>query len=260
MAYIDKYGVKFSDDGTILIKCPKDFSGEYLIPDSVRCISKCAFYNCRELTGVTLTNNIFSIGDDAFNSCRLLSSITLPRNIKKIGERAFYNCSSMAEINVVEENKKFCSVDGVLFNKKMTKIIAYPKGKQGQSPRNHIGVYHIPEGVLCIGDYAFARCSVLTRVRFPHSIKQIGECGFWGCNGLKRISLTDDIDSIGARAFSGCSSLKGIIVPEGQKERFVQMGSLKNFAGIIAESDEEINSLLNSQRRRKRKWRVKKVK
>ena len=35
MAYIDKYGVEFSDDRKTLVKCPKVFKGEYIIPNSV---------------------------------------------------------------------------------------------------------------------------------------------------------------------------------------------------------------------------------
>lgn len=43
MAYFDKYGVEFSDDRKTLVRCPKDFEGEYAIPDTVTSVGNSAF-------------------------------------------------------------------------------------------------------------------------------------------------------------------------------------------------------------------------
>ncbi len=43
MAYIDQYGVKFSDDRKALVRCPKNFKGGYVIPDGVTYIRNMAF-------------------------------------------------------------------------------------------------------------------------------------------------------------------------------------------------------------------------
>ena len=45
MAYIDKYGVEFSDDRKTLVKCPQDYQGYYEIPDGVRCIEDFVFHD-----------------------------------------------------------------------------------------------------------------------------------------------------------------------------------------------------------------------
>ena len=38
LIFFDKYGFEYSDDKKTLVRCPKDFEGEYIIPDSVTSI------------------------------------------------------------------------------------------------------------------------------------------------------------------------------------------------------------------------------
>ena len=76
MAYFDKYGVEFSDDGKTLVKCPRDFQGEYIIPNGVTSIEIAAFYGCSGLTSVTIPNSVTSFRDEAFGGCTNLTSIT----------------------------------------------------------------------------------------------------------------------------------------------------------------------------------------
>ena len=72
MAYFDKYGVEFSDDRKILVRCPKDFQGEYVIPDGVTSIADFAFSDCTGLTSVTIPDSVCNIGDLAFDGCESL--------------------------------------------------------------------------------------------------------------------------------------------------------------------------------------------
>lgn len=67
MAYFDKYGVEFSDDRKTLIKCPKNFYGDYIIPDYVIKIGRLAFWSCSGLMNVAIPNSVISIGNGAFH-------------------------------------------------------------------------------------------------------------------------------------------------------------------------------------------------
>ncbi len=78
MAYIDKYGVEFSDDRKTLVRCPKVFKGEYTIPNSVTSIGDGAFFGCTGLISVTIPNSVTSIGFAAFSDCTGLTSIIVP--------------------------------------------------------------------------------------------------------------------------------------------------------------------------------------
>lgn len=100
MAYVDKYGVEFSDDRKTLVNCPRDLKGEYIIPDSVTSIGEDAFCNCTKLISVTIGNSVTNIGDKAFYGCSSLTSVTIPNSITRIGDMAFYNCSRLASVTI----------------------------------------------------------------------------------------------------------------------------------------------------------------
>lgn len=70
------------------------------IPDSVKCISSCAFaYNCG-ITTINITENVLEIGENAFIGCENLESVSFVNNSKlsKIGTCAFANCSRLSQI------------------------------------------------------------------------------------------------------------------------------------------------------------------
>ena len=71
----------------------------------------------------------------------------------------------------------------------------------------------IPDGVLTIGERAFAECEKLTAVTFPESVKRIEKWAFTKCRNLKNVELPDSVTEIGERAFFTCSNLKTVKLP-----------------------------------------------
>ena len=61
MSIKDKYGVSFSHDKKVLEYCPGYFSGEYLIPNSVKRISDSAFCGCENLKSIIIPNSVTRI-------------------------------------------------------------------------------------------------------------------------------------------------------------------------------------------------------
>ena len=176
------------------------------IPDSVTSIEYCAFQGCSSLTSITIPNSVTSIGYNAFYGCSSLTNITIPNSVTSIGDRAFYNCSSLTSINVSENNKNYCSVDGVLFNKDKTELIQYPRKKEGTN-------YKIPNSVTSIGDYTFSKCGSLTSITIPEGVTSIGTGAFYECDSLTSITIPEGVTSIGDEAFEYCSSLTSITIP-----------------------------------------------
>lgn len=86
MAYIDKYGVEFSDDRKTLIYCPEDMQGEYIIPEGVKTIGRRAFASCVNLFSIDLGDDVEEIEDEAFKYCKNLRKIRFGINLKKIGK------------------------------------------------------------------------------------------------------------------------------------------------------------------------------
>lgn len=125
---------------------------------------------------VVIPSNVKYVSS-AFSGCESLTSVTIPDSVTTIGSNAFSSCDSLTSINVSKSNKSYVDVDGIVFSKDKTELIAYPAGKTAVS-------YTIPNSVTTIGGYAFAYCSSLTSVVIPDSVTTIGNDAFYKCTSL----------------------------------------------------------------------------
>ena len=222
--------------------CDKAVEGDIIIPAEidgypVTKIGDYAFFNCYNLTGVTLPEGISSIGNGAFAFCFHLAEVQLPDTLNEIGAEAFANCCEITEIfipsgvasigknaftwcdslsftQVDENNRHFsCDENGVLFNDDKSELIRYPAA----SP---VKDYVIPDTVEKIADNAFGNGhtfsgsgSNLESIILPDSVSEIGESAFSGCDSLSVVILPEDVTSIGADTFKGCSALQKAVAP-----------------------------------------------
>lgn len=85
----DDFGVLFDKNKSLLISVPGTITGEYLVPNSVTNICEFAFYNCDNLTSVSIAAGITSVPDYAFYGCDKLSSVRIPQSVTEIGWWAF---------------------------------------------------------------------------------------------------------------------------------------------------------------------------
>lgn len=72
----------------------------------------------------------------------------------------------------------------------------------------------VPDGVLEIGENAFAAQKYLQSVRFSQGVQRIGVSAFSGCTNLRTVLLPDTLTEIGVKAFLGCVSLTRIDLPK----------------------------------------------
>ena len=174
------------------------------IPNGVTNIGDGAFGRCRSLTSVTIPDSVISIGNYAFSYCTSLTSATIPDSVTSIGEGAFYNCTSLKSIEVLDNNKNYASVDGVLFNKDKSELITYPASKTDNT-------YEIPNSVTSIDNEAFYYCKSLASVTIPNSVTSIGNNAFYYCKSLASVTIPDSVTSIDFSAFGNCANLNFII-------------------------------------------------
>ena len=84
-------------------------------------------------------------------------------------------CNALNNIIVHQDNPDLAGENGVLFNKKKTKLICYPKGRKGDGEG-----YVIPNSVVIVGINAFYGCS-LTSICIPASVLKIHVDNFMNC-------------------------------------------------------------------------------
>ena len=71
-----------------------------VIPGSVATIPDSAFYFCRNLESLTLSDGCLSIGNSAFDECDSLRTVLIPGSVEHIGNRAFQSCDSLLEVTM----------------------------------------------------------------------------------------------------------------------------------------------------------------
>ena len=198
-----------------------------IIPQGVTKIGWQAFYECRSLHYIFIPDTIECIEVSAFGNAGL-THVDLPASVSDISSSAFSNCQNLSWINVDSFNNNYCSLDGVLFSKDMSKLYCYPAGKSGEYviPSGVTSVLHsafsgavglsgilIPNTVTSIDNYAFSSCSGLTEIILPDSIDNLGESVFSGCTALIRAKLSNSLTLINDGTFRNCSNLTDISFP-----------------------------------------------
>ena len=155
---------------------------------------------------IIISEGVKRIKERAFSECNNLVSIIIPESVIEIGEQAFGDWNTLTNIFVDPNNPVYASKDGVLFDKEFSKIICYPPARKG--------VYHIPDSVTEISEWAFWLCTRLTGITIPKSVTKIGEDAFCYCIGLTEIKLPVNLTEIGKKAFQSCENITKIMIPD----------------------------------------------
>ena len=172
-----------------------------VVEDGVTAVGNCAFAGCESLLDVSLGAGLTRIGDFAFLGDAALTELTLPASVNAVNGSAFIRCSALDEFTVADGNTTYTAVDGVLFNTDGTELICWPAGKGSVQ-------YAIPDGVLRVGDYAFAGAGDLQFVQFPETLSAVGSCAFAECADLNTVLFPAGSVSLGDYAFADCSALE----------------------------------------------------
>ncbi len=245
----DEYGVLFNAYKTELIYYPAaNTRTNYAVPDSVTTIGEKAFYNCKNLTDITIGKNAATIGDNAFMYCNSLTAITIPDSATKIGNSAFKNCVSLKDVCYCGTGDNWNAISIGLGNDSLTSASIHFIGSSivsgacdkdftwalyesglldikgtgamtnwssssdvpWRSYLENIKDVNIGNNVTSIGDFSFYECTDLTSITIPDAVTSIGAFAFNSCTGLTSITIPDGVRTIGNSAFEACSNLKDV--------------------------------------------------
>ncbi len=200
-------------DGHPVTAIGKAFAGKSLvtgieIPDTVTVIGSESFYGTG-IKEVTIPEAVVRIGDFAFGHCLNLKRLFIPQNVREIGGNIVQISDNLKEIEVDSRNAAYKSVDGVLYNKDVTELLAMPGGKD-------MAGFRFPESVERIGRYAFYLCehASFTELVIPDRVTTIESVAFFLCRNLKRVVMGENVTEIGECAFIHCGNLKNITIPK----------------------------------------------
>ncbi len=177
-----------------------------IMPQSVRIIEDEAFLGCKGLIEITLSDNIEIIERSAFGFCTNLKEIKIPRNISNVADSSFAYCRSLTNIFVANENEKYQSIDGVLFENTCQGmiLIQYPIGRLDKT-------YIVPDNVINMRA-AFQGCKNLQEVILPDNLTSIESYSFNACTNLRKIFIPEQLVTIKSSAFDSCFNLKSVIL------------------------------------------------
>lgn len=192
-----------------------DYSEDYLAPWNEHCL---------EITNVTISDGVTSIGSSAFCYCSV-KSITLPFGLKHIGASAFFYCPNIQQINIPDSVEyidpyAFSCCKGlhtVQLPASLT-LISEELFAECDNLRN----LSIPDAVTEIGANAFLRCTAFILETLPSGIQRIGAAAFENCGNIESLALPGTLESIGEAAFNGTAIDKASFA--GTPERWTAIG------------------------------------
>lgn len=202
---------------------------EIKLPETLKEIGFAAFTFCESVESLTIPECVTELGIKCFEwmsslrSLRLnesirvlpseattrlynLESIYFGKGLRLFDEDMFFYLPALKSVEVSEDNLKYRSVNGILFTKDLTEMVAYPNNYDGES-------YTIPHETVAIADYCFGNARNLIDIVIPGHVKTIGNYAFWFCEKLESAVLEEGVESIGDSGFESCFSLKYIHLP-----------------------------------------------
>ena len=170
--------------------------------DTLIAIGSAAFQDCA-LIVVNFPDSLTTIQGGVFSRCHALSSkIAIPAAVTYIGTGAFSG-TAVNSFEVAPLNVAYSSMDGVLFDKQQTTLLAYPPAMRGS--------YLVPQTVTSIGEGAFSSSSV-TSVTIANSVTNIGSWAF-DSSDVTSVTILEGVTSMGDAVFYFCRSLMSVTFP-----------------------------------------------
>lgn len=176
-----------------------------------------------DVVSVEILEGINTFYGDLFYECYNLKTVIIPSSTQNITASAFDNCASLESITVAPENKRYASMNGILYDKEAGSVLAVP---------NHVcGDIVLPDFVHELP--SFWDKTEITSVVIPEGITYIGTNAFSGCTSLEKVTIPSSVTSIElgyGGAFNDCTNLSAFVVNEGNKNYYSHSGILYNKA------------------------------
>ena len=174
-----------------------------VLPLSLQTIGSECFAGATLPEVITLSDSLKEIKYAAFWATTGTNVVSIPAATRIISERAFADMYNLRQINVDTASIYYMSIDGVMYSKDSTKLLACPRTKSGS--------FVIPYGVKYIESFAFESCSINT-VEVPNTVTTIKNSAFSECATLRTLHIPASVTNIEGGAFRVCTNLTKLTV------------------------------------------------
>ncbi|MCR5582134.1 MAG: leucine-rich repeat protein [Eggerthellaceae bacterium] len=188
------------------------------LPSSVTSLGDGAFGGTSGLVQLTLNDGLSSVGSRAFAGSAI-GELSLPDSVTSLGSGALADASHMTSVHVgaalsadalvgvfagstaiqtftVAASSEACAaVDGVLYSRDGSQLIAYPPARYG--------AYAMPDSVVAVADYA-CQDAAMTSVAFSSRLESVGAYAFASSSLEGALALPASLQTVGDHAFAGC--------------------------------------------------------
>jgi hypothetical protein len=205
-----QYQADWSDSNSINVMGYEGEGGKVTIPakiDGKKVVAVYGFKDNSNITELTISNGIKTIGGEAFVNCTELTKVTIPASVESINY-SFTFCASLTEFVVAKKNKAYYTIDGVLMKKNDmgNTLVTYPGGKEGE--------YTIPKEITYIGEQSFYGAAKITKVTIPSTCKNINSNAFDSCTMLSTVVIAKNgVLSLNWKEFAHCTALTKVTIP-----------------------------------------------
>ncbi len=226
------------------------------IPESVVSVAEGAFSGCSKLKDITVDSTIigkldiqkkweerlkkeeFVIKDGVLIEYNGIGGdVVIPAEVKRFKLNVFTidliksltihadceiehrgSLSKVSNFYVAEGNPYYKDIDGVLFSADGSKLLAYPRGREGG--------YVIPDGTKVIAESVFIYNNKITSLTIPESVKKIEGYAIFCCESLNEINVIQDgrIEIIGAMEHVPWVNTGGFVIEDGVLIDYVGIG------------------------------------
>lgn len=219
-----------SKDGNEMIYYPTHRQGDsFTVPDDVTEITINSIAYNTYIKTINL-NKVVRANQGALNSLPNLKTIGISASITSLN--GFTSaCPNIENYNVDPNNKKFASIDGVVFSVDKKSLQLYPPARNQEE-------YTVPEGtttlsanafsksrlkklvvtkdVVRIGEGAISDMDNLTDLEFDPNIKikSLDYQGISALKSLKTITIPASVEAINERGLNACTALEEINIPD----------------------------------------------
>ena len=151
-----------------------------VVEEGVTSVGNYAFYQCGNLTEVTLADSVTTLGTATFNNCYALTSVKLSDSITAIPDYCFNYCGLTeidwpANLTSIGSNAfSGCAFDDLV----------------------------IPEGVTTIGQSAFRGCSSIGTLTLPTTLTELSNYAFDGMWNAKEYIFKGNAPTFGSNTFN----------------------------------------------------------